>query len=86
MQRGSSHTVSGCSIKPRCRVKWPRHRLVILADMPTLILKQQPWGYTLYSDNRDDRRFLGVIIDDLVFLGVVEEKSFKKIKLVFVRV
>ena len=46
-----------------------------------------PGRYSLYSDDRDDRRnFLGVVIGDLVFLGVVQEKSFKKIKLVFVRV
>ena len=32
--------------------------------------------------------FLGVVIGDLVliFLGVVQAKSFKKIKLIFVRV
>ena len=30
--------------------------------------------------------FLGVVIGDLVFLGVVQAKFFKKIKLVFVRV
>ena len=30
--------------------------------------------------------FLGVVIGDLVFLGVVQAKTFKKIKLVFVRV
>ena len=29
---------------------------------------------------------LRVVIDDLVFLGVVQAKSFKKIKLVFARV
>ena len=30
--------------------------------------------------------FLGVVIGDLVLLGVVQAKSFKEIKLVFVRV
>ena len=29
---------------------------------------------------------LGVVIGDLVFLGVVQAKSFKEIKLVFVKV
>ena len=29
--------------------------------------------------------FLGVVIGDLVFLGIVQAKSFEKIKLVFVR-
>ena len=44
-------------------------------------------GYSLYSDDKDDRCIiLGVVIGDLVFLGVVQVKSFKKIKLVFVRV
>ena len=37
-------------------------------------------------DNRDDRRIVRVVISDLVFLGVVQEKSIKKLKLVFVRV
>ena len=30
--------------------------------------------------------FLGAVIGDLVFLGVVQAKSFKEIKLIFVRV
>ena len=42
-----------------------------------------PGRYSLYSDDRDDRRiFQGLIIGDLVFLGVVQAKSL----LVFVRV
>ena len=33
-------------------------------------------GYSLYSDDRDDchNYFLGVVIGDLVFLGVVQER------------
>ena len=45
------------------------------------------------KSHRQERRrggggmyFLGVVIGDLVFLGVVQAKFFKKIKLVFVRV
>ena len=38
-----------------------------------------PRGYSLYSDDRDDRRiFLGVVLSDLVFLGVVQAKCMKK--------
>ena len=36
-------------------------------------------GYSLYSNDRDDRRIW-------YFLGVVQAKSFKEIKMVFVRV
>ena len=44
-------------------------------------------GVSLYSDDRDGNSyFLGVVIGDLVFLGVVQAKSFKKTTLVFVRV
>ena len=42
--------------------------------------------FSLYSDDRDDRRIFRVVIGDLVFLGVVQAKFFKKIKPVFVRV
>ena len=46
-----------------------------------------PGGYSQYSDDRDDRRiFSGLKSAIWYFLGVVQAKSFKKIKLVFVKV
>ena len=46
-----------------------------------------PGGYSLYSDDRDDRRiFQGLKLAIWYLLGVVQEKFFKEIKLVFVRV
>ena len=48
------------------------------------MLSRRGGGYSLYSDDRDN--FLGLVIGNLVFLGVVQAKSIKKIKPVFVRV
>ena len=56
--------------------RWPIH------EEMSACLRPPRGGYSLFSDDRDDHLFLGVVIGDLVFLGVVQAKSFKKIKLV----
>ena len=54
---------------------------------PVHIKSNSPWGYSLYSDDRDDRRIFKELKSAIwYFLGIVQAKSIKRIKPVSVRV